>query len=106
MKAFLRGVRDFSDAIEKGRWKNDANAGEIIRIFAKGVNMPEATIRAMTPQYPDPDGKLNMTSLAMDLAHFKMTGEVQDPKITADMIVDESFAAKAARELGPYNRKN
>ena len=29
MKAFLRGVRDFSDAIEKGRWKNDANAGEV-----------------------------------------------------------------------------
>ena len=106
MKAFLRGARDYKDAIANGRWKTDGSADDVIRIFAKGVNMPEAIIRAMTPQFPDPDGRLNVASLAMDLAFFKSTGDVQSKEITADAVVDASFAAAAASELGPYKPKN
>lgn len=102
MKAFLRGVRDFNNAIANGRWKSDAVADEIIRIFAKNVNIPESTIRAMTPQYADPNGSLNLASLRLDLEYFKESGDVQSKTITADMIVDPSFAAKAASELGPF----
>jgi NitT/TauT family transport system substrate-binding protein len=106
MKAFLHGVRDFDDVIAKGQWKTDAAASDVIRIFSKNVNMPEATIRAMTPQYADPDGKLNMASLRTDLASFKESGNVTSTSITADMIVDPSFAEKAAAELGPYKPKS
>lgn len=106
MKAFLRGARDFNDAIDKGAWRNDGSADEIISIFARGVNMPESIIRAITPQYPDPDGTLNIASLAKDLAFFKSRGEVTSQDITAEAIVDGSFAAAAAKELGPYVRKN
>lgn len=106
MKAFLRGARDFKDAIANGRWKTDGSADPIIKIFAAGVNMPEATIRAMTPQFADPDGSINMASLATDLAYFKMAGDVTADAITADMIVDPSFAKKAAEELGAYKLKN
>ena len=105
MKAFLRGVRDFKDVIVNGRWKTDVGADDVIRIFAKGVNMPEATIRAMTPQFADPDGAVNMASLATDLAYFKEAGNVTSQTITADMIVDPSFAKQAAAELGPYKAK-
>jgi len=92
MRAFLRGARDLKDVIENGRWKATPAANDVIRIFAQGVNMPEATIRAMTPQYADPDGAVNMASLATDLAYFKMAGDVTSQTITADMIVDLSFA--------------
>ena len=106
MKAFLRGARDFDDAIANGRWKTDGSADDVIRIFAKGVNMPEAIIRGMTPQFGDPDGSVNVESLRTDLAFFRESGDVTSKTITADMIVDMSFANAAAKELGPYKPKN
>ena len=102
MKSFLRGARDFKDAIADGRWKTGPVADDVIRIFAKGVNIPEATIRNMTPQFADADGDINMESLRMDLAWFKESGEVTSKTITADDIVDLTFAKAAAKELGPY----
>ncbi len=105
MKGFLRGARDLKDAIADGRWKSGPVADDVIRIFAKGVNMPEATIRAMTPQFADPDGDINMESLRIDLAYFKQSGDVTSKTITADMITDLTFAKAAAKELGPYKAK-
>ena len=102
MKAFLRGARDFKDAIEAGRWKSGPVADDVIRIFAKNVNMPEAVIRGMTPQFADADGDVNVESLRMDLAWFKQSGDVTSKTITADMIVDLTFAQAAAKALGPY----
>ena len=102
MKAFLRGARDLKDAIDQGRWKSGPAGDDIIRIFAKGVNIPEAVIRAMTPQFADADGDINMDSLRMDLAWFKQSGEVTSKTITADDIVDLTFAKAAAKALGPY----
>ncbi len=104
METFLHGARDYSGAIDNGRWRNDANAGEVIQIFARAVNMPEAIVRRTTPQYPDPDGAMNVPSLAINLAFFKSTGKVTDKDITAQSIVNASFAQAAARELGPYAR--
>jgi len=102
MKAFLRGARDFKDAIDAGRWKSSPVADDVIRIFARGVNMPEAVIRGMTPQFADADGEINVESLRMDLAWFKESGEVTSKTITADDIVDLTFAKAAAKALGPY----
>jgi NitT/TauT family transport system substrate-binding protein len=106
MKAFLRGVRDFNDAIEGGKWKQGPVADSIIGIFARSTNMPEATIRGMTLPYADPDGNLNVESLRLDLAFFKSTGDVTSKTITADSLVDLSFTKAAAKELGPYKPKN
>lgn len=106
MKAFLRGVRDLNDAMENGRWKTGPVADGVIAIFARNANMPEATIRGMSPQYADPDGKVNLESLRTDLAFFKSTGDVTSKTITADMLVDQSFVTAAAKELGPYKPKN
>ena len=103
MKAFLRGARDFKDAIDAGRWKSGPVADDVIRIFAKNVNMPEAVIRGMTPQFADADGDINVESLRMDLAWFKQSGDVTSKTITADMIVDLTFARAAAKDLGAFN---
>ena len=105
MKAFLRGARDFKDAIEAGRWNSGPVADDVIRIFAKNVNMPESVIRGMTPQFADADGDINVESLRMDLAYFKQSGDVTSKTITSDMIVDLTFARAAAKELGPYKAK-
>ena len=102
MKAFLRGARDLKDAMDNGRWKSGTGADDVIRIFSTAVNMPEAVIRAMTPQFPDPDGEVNVESLRMDLAYFKESGDVTSKTITAEEIVDLSFARAAAKALGPY----
>ena len=106
MKAFLRGARDLKDAIDQGRWKTGPQAEAVIRIFAKAVNMPESVIANMTPQFADPDGEVNVESLRMDLAFFKASGDVASTTITADQIVDLSFARAAAKELGPYKPAN
>ncbi len=105
MKGFLRGARDLKDAIADGRWKSGPVADDVIRIFSKGVNMPEAVIRGMTPQFADADGDINMESLRIDLAYFKQSGDVTSTTITADMIADLTFARAAAKELGPYKAK-
>ena len=97
--------RDLKDAIDQGRWKSGLAADDVIRIFAKAVNMPEAVIRGMTPQFPDADGDINVESLRMDLAFFKESGDVTSKTITADEIVDLTFAKAAAKELGPYKAK-
>jgi NitT/TauT family transport system substrate-binding protein len=106
MKAFLRGARDLKDAIDQGSWKTGPQAEAVIRIFAKAVNMPESVIANMTPQFADPDGEVNVESLRMDLAFFKESGDVASTTMTADQILDLSFARAAAKELGPYKPAN
>jgi NitT/TauT family transport system substrate-binding protein len=105
MKAFLRGVRDFKDSLVDGHWRADGKADDVIRIFATAVNIPEPIVRRMSPQFADPDGAINLESLRKDLAFFKETGDVKSTTITADAVVDTSFAAAAAKELGPYQPK-
>ena len=102
MKAFLRGVRDYNDAIENGVWRDTDKARDVLRIFAKGVGMSEAALRETRPQASNPDGLVNMAALERDLAFFRKYGLVMAPDITADRIVDMSFAREAAKALGPY----
>jgi NitT/TauT family transport system substrate-binding protein len=51
----------------------------------------------------NPDGKVNVESLAEDLQFYKdqklITGEVR-----LDQLVDHSFVDAALRALGPYRR--
>ena len=78
----------------------------MVAIFAKNVGASEAVIHAMTPQFADPDGAINVASLRADLAFFKSVGAVTSADIAAETIVDGSFAAAAAKELGPYRPKD
>lgn len=102
MRAFLRGARDYNDALANGRWRTDGKADEVISIFARRTGQPADLIRAITPPASDPDGAMRLESVRKDLAFFRQTGEVTSASLTVEQCVDTSFAAAAAKELGPY----
>ena len=60
--------------------------------------------RAMGPQGTDPDGKLNVEGLRKDLDFYRSQGWIEG-QVTVDASIDQSFAANAARSLGPYVKK-
>ena len=105
MRAFLKGNRDYLDAIENGRWRRDGGADEVIEIFSKKLSMPADLVRKITPQAADPDGLPNIDSIRRDLAFFQSEGEVANKGLKVEDCIDLSFAEAAAKELGPYARK-
>ena len=54
------------------------------------------------PHAVDPDGRVNTDSMRKDLAFFRQIGDVADPTVTVETILDESFVLTAVRDLGPY----
>ena len=106
MKAFLRGTRDYNDALADGRWRKDGGAEDIIRIFSQRLNTPIDLVRVITPQASDPDGKIFLESVRRHLSFFQQQGEVANKNLRVEDCIDLSFAEHAAKELGPYRRKN
>jgi NitT/TauT family transport system substrate-binding protein len=51
----------------------------------------------------NPDGKVNVQSLAEDLAFYKEQGLITGD-IRAEQVVDHSFVEAALKELGPYKK--
>jgi hypothetical protein len=45
---------------------------------------------------------VNTDSMRKDLAFFRQIGDVADPTVTVETILDESFVLTAVRDLGPY----
>jgi NitT/TauT family transport system substrate-binding protein len=104
MKAYLRAVRDFNDALVGGRLQGPG-AEELVKIIAKNsVIKNEETIRTMFMHGCNPDGALNVDSLRKDLAFFKEVGDVKG-NVSVDQVVDQSFVQAALKELGPYKKK-
>jgi NitT/TauT family transport system substrate-binding protein len=105
MKAFLRGSRDYNDALSNGRWRTDGGADDVIRIFSSRTKTPEDLLRKITPQAADPDGKVALESVRRDLAFFQEQGDVTNKTLKVEDCIDLSFAETAAKALGPYVRK-
>ena len=59
-------------------------------------------MRKITPPAINPDGQVNLEGMRIDLAFYREIGQVQDPAIKPEDIVDMSFVDAAVRELGPY----
>lgn len=104
MRAFLRGARDYNDALDKDRLTAPA-AAEVIPILTEYsfIKNPEV-YRAMRSHYVDPNGELNVASLKDAWQFFKDNGQI-DGSVTVDQVVDSSFAKWAAQSLGPYKKK-
>jgi len=51
----------------------------------------------------NPDGRVNKSSLAYDLAFYMAQGLVKGA-VNLDDVVDSSFVEAAVKELGPYRR--
>lgn len=104
MKAYLRGVRDYNDALAGGKIAGP-NADEIIRILTESTGIKDPEIfREIHAQGCNPDGRVHEPSLRNDLAFFKEQGEVKG-NVTIEQVVDHSFAEAAVKELGPYKPK-
>jgi NitT/TauT family transport system substrate-binding protein len=101
MRAYIRAVRFYNDAVANGSLSGPTGP-EVIAILAKYSTVKDAKVYSViTPHSVDPDGKVNLESLWKDWQFFKDTGQI-DGKVTPDEVVDGSFAEKAVAALGPY----
>lgn len=105
MRAYIRGVRDYNDALKDGKLAGP-NAAEIIAILTEytSIKDPE-TFKTITPNGVNPDGGVNLPSLKKDLEFYKAQGLVVG-QISVEQVVDMSFVEAAVKDLGPYIRRS
>lgn len=100
MIAYIRGVRDYNDAFGPKRQGRDA----VIGILAKHTVVKEPRdYEQMRPAGLDPDGKLELSSVANDLAYYQRSGQVTQP-VELRGVIDTSYQEYAVQRLGPYQR--
>jgi NitT/TauT family transport system substrate-binding protein len=101
MRAYLRAVRFYNGALQDGHMAGP-NADQVISILAETTSIKDPTIyRDITPTGMNPDGRVNVQSLADDLQFYREQGLIQSD-VKLDRIVDQSFVEAAVNELGPY----
>ncbi len=104
MRAYIRAVRDYNDALANGKLAGP-NADEVISILTEYTKIKDpAVFRAIHTQGCNPDGNVNVASLKNDLAFYKEHGDVT-ANVTVEQVVDHSFAEAAVKDLGPYKPK-
>jgi NitT/TauT family transport system substrate-binding protein len=102
MRAYLRGVRMYNDALKDGHLAGP-KANEVIAILVKYTAIKdESMFRRMVPSYCNPDGEVNVASLRKDLDFFRELGLIEKKGVSVDGVVDASFAKAAVAKLGPY----
>jgi NitT/TauT family transport system substrate-binding protein len=100
MVAYLKGVRDYNRALERGGAELDA----VIDLLTRRTNLKNAAIyKQMVPFGLDPNGTLFRDSIMDMQAYFKQTGEVPE-EVPWERIVDTRFIEYAVQVLGPYMR--
>ena len=105
MRAYLRGVRDYNDALKDGRIAG-ANATEIISILTEYTPIKDPNVyRTITPNACSPNGRVNEASLINDLQFFKNEGLIEG-NVSVGQAVDNSFVEAALKDLGPYVRRS
>jgi len=98
MIAYLKGARFYTDAFDK---KDAAKRKEAIEIIAKGTKLDPALLDRVVMPNVDPDGKVNAQSLDASQQYFVAKGTQLKP-VDLNKVVDASFAAEAAKQLGAY----
>lgn len=97
MVAYVKGLRDYNDAFEKGK-----NKDEIIEILTRYTRIKDRKVyEKVVPVGLHPDGMINVDSLRADAAWFEERGYLK-AKPDLDKIIDLSFAKHARKVLGEY----
>jgi NitT/TauT family transport system substrate-binding protein len=105
MRAYIKAVRDYNDALRGGRITG-AGADEVIATIIGYSKVQNAgLLREITPHACDPNGRVRTDSIAQDLRFFKELKLINNPEMKAQDIIDDSFAKRVVDELGPYKRK-
>jgi NitT/TauT family transport system substrate-binding protein len=95
MTAYLRGIRDYHDAITKGR-DREAVIGILIQSTAV---KDRATYDRMVMPGINPDGEVNVESIREALGELRAAGDIQGA-VDLDRVVDLSHIKYAQRVLG------
>lgn len=104
MRAYIRGARDYNDALKDGHISGKG-ADDVIATLVEYTNIKDPKLHRDTePSACDPDGIVDIESLESDLDFFKEQKLIADPNIHARDVVDPSFAQKIVAELGPYKK--
>ena len=104
MRAYLRAVRDYNDALKEGRIAG-ANADEIVSILTEYTPVKDAAVyRAIHAQGSNPNGRVHEPSLRNDLQFYIDEGLIQG-KVALESVMDHSFVEAAVKDLGPYKPK-
>ncbi len=99
--ALARAGRDYCQAYHGG-----PNRAEVIDIMIKNNVLKDRALLAKMPwQARNPNGTFNVASLRSIQSFFKREGTV-DVESPDARLADTSFAAEAARELGPFELIN
>ena len=105
MKAYVRGVRAYTDALVDGHIAGPTADEIIAAITRHSLTKDAAPIRGSVAAAIATDGQVNVAGLEKDLAFAKSLGLVP-AQATVGGILDLSFAKAAAAELGPYKVPN
>ena len=102
MRAYLRGVRDYNDALKDGRIAGPG-AREVIDTLVAYTDIKDPKLHAETsPAACNPDGFADVESLASDLEFFKRMKLIENADVKAGDVVDNSFVEAVVKELGAY----
>ncbi|HZU05741.1 MAG TPA: ABC transporter substrate-binding protein [Chloroflexota bacterium] len=97
MVAYLRGVRDYNDAVVHGRGKD-----AIVDILARYTAVKDPALYAqMQFAAIDPDGRVRPEVLERDVQYYLAKGFMQQP-VDVRQVIDQRFADYALSRLGPY----
>ncbi len=101
MRAWIRAVRFYNGALAGGHLRG-RNAKAVIDELVASTDIKDRSIYSdMIASTVDPDGKMNLGSLADDLAFFEQQKLIQAP-IEVAAAVDTEFQLEAVKALGPY----
>ena len=104
VRAYIRGVRDYVDALKDARLAGP-DAQEIIDIMARYSTIKDKAVLArIIPHYVDPNGTVGVESLRKDWEFYKQSGLIRGD-VTVEQIIDTSFVDAALKDLGPYKPK-
>jgi NitT/TauT family transport system substrate-binding protein len=103
MIAYVKGLRYYYGALQDGHYAGP-NAQSVIAILQENTAIKDPNIyKVMTPNAVNPDGSLNLKSMAYDLSVWRQLGEATG-NVTVDQAVDLSFLDAAIKVLGKYKR--
>ena len=103
MRAYLRAIRFYNGALQSGHLAGP-NADEVISILTAATPIKDAAVyRRITPTGMNPDGRVNVQSLADDMQFYREQGLIAGD-VNLGELVDHSFVDAVVKELGPYKR--
>jgi NitT/TauT family transport system substrate-binding protein len=103
-KAYIRGLRDYVDALKDARLAGPG-AEEVIDIISRySIVKDKNVLRSIIPHFVDPDGKLDLESLRTDWAYYRAQNLIK-ATVTVDQLIDMRWVDAALKELGPYKPK-